>query len=448
MMRQEPNNLLHRVHNKLSKLNIILCEPFAIGVSSAGQILLSRLVPLVLATALIGGGTGLLVDQYLIYPGERGLRGEQGATGTAGQTGPAGITGPQGAVGLQGSPGEPGTQGIQGSAGPQGEQGLQGSTGATGATGPTGSQGPSGTATCPNGTCASLQATSPGVQETGNINVSGTIIAGSFSGSGASLTSLNATNLSSGTVADGRLSANVSLLGQTIENAELAGSIADSKLNTIATAGKVADSALSSNVTIQGNSFNGVSQLVQLNASTQLPAVSGVLLTSLNATQLTSGTVDNARLNSSVSLLGQLIENAELAGSITDSKLNTISTAGKVADSALSSNVALLSAANTFTGTNMINKTSTTAFVIQTDSGATNLLTADTSGLKITLGSASATPVLLVLGTKNTTGDPTCTNGAVYYNSNSSQFRGCANGGWTGLGGMTKIADTTLSGSA
>ncbi|HVE80629.1 MAG TPA: hypothetical protein VNA68_00590 [Candidatus Dormibacteraeota bacterium] len=226
-----------------------------------------KLLTLILATALISSGAGLLADQFLTYPGERGPRGEQGIAGTAG---PIGLTG---AAGLQGAPGSQGSQGLQGSTGPQGEQGIQGVTGAIGATGPTGAtgatgaQGPSGTATCPNGTCVSLQATSPGVQETGNINVSGTVQAGTFAGSGASLTSLNATNLSSGTLDNARLSSSVSLLGQLIENAELAGSIADSKLNTISTAGKVADSALSSNIallngtgpqTFTGNNrFNG-----------------------------------------------------------------------------------------------------------------------------------------------------------------------------------------------
>jgi hypothetical protein len=50
------------------------------------------------------------------------------------------------------------------------------------------------------------------------------------------------------------------------------------------------------NVTMQGNTFNGASQLVQLNASSQLPVASGVNLTSLNASNLGSGTVPTARL--------------------------------------------------------------------------------------------------------------------------------------------------------
>ena len=54
----------------------------------------------------------------------------------------------------------------------------------------------------------------------------------------------------------------------------------------------------STNVTTQGNTFNGASQLVQLNGSTQLPAVSGANLTNLNAGNLSSGTVNTARLGS------------------------------------------------------------------------------------------------------------------------------------------------------
>lgn len=57
--------------------------------------------------------------------------------------------------------------------------------------------------------------------------------------------------------------------------------------------------ANASTFTLQGNTFNGNTQLVQTNGSGQLPALSGVNLTALNATQLTSGTVPNARLDSS-----------------------------------------------------------------------------------------------------------------------------------------------------
>lgn len=51
-----------------------------------------------------------------------------------------------------------------------------------------------------------------------------------------------------------------------------------------------------SSVTLQGNTFNGASQLVQTNGSTQLPAISGALLINLNASSFTSGTLPAAQL--------------------------------------------------------------------------------------------------------------------------------------------------------
>jgi len=56
------------------------------------------------------------------------------------------------------------------------------------------------------------QPTYPGVAETGNINLSGNVKAALFSGSGASLTNLSATQLLTGTVPDARLGGNVALI--------------------------------------------------------------------------------------------------------------------------------------------------------------------------------------------------------------------------------------------
>lgn len=66
--------------------------------------------------------------------------------------------------------------------------------------------------------------------------------------------------------------------------------------------GTLSDARLSTNVTVQGNTFNGANQLVQLNASTQLPALSGVNLTNLNASNIASGTLNDARLSSNVEI--------------------------------------------------------------------------------------------------------------------------------------------------
>ncbi len=109
-----------------------------------------------------------------------------------------------------------------------------------------------------------LQGATPGTAQTGNINISGTIIAGTFSGSGASLTNLDAGAVSSGTLNDSRLSANV---------------------------------------TLQGNSFNSANQLVKLDGSGALPAISGAALTGLNGSNISSGTVADGRLSANVALL-------------------------------------------------------------------------------------------------------------------------------------------------
>ncbi|HEX7484392.1 MAG TPA: hypothetical protein VF281_04565 [Candidatus Saccharimonadales bacterium] len=75
---------------------------------------------------------------------------------------------------------------------------------------------------------------------------------------------------------------------------------------------------------------------------------------------------------------------------------------------------------------------STTAFQIQ-NSSAGSLLIADTTNSTIQIGSptADATAVVFILDTKNTSGDPSGTNGAMYYNSNAGKMRCYEGGAWT-----------------
>ena len=109
-----------------------------------------------------------------------------------------------------------------------------------------------------------IKDSSVSVDVSGNVTVAGDVAANNFSGNGSALTNLNASALASGTVGDARLS---------------------------------------TNVTLQGNAINTANGLVRLNASTQLPALDGSLLTTLNASALTSGTVSDSRLSSNVALL-------------------------------------------------------------------------------------------------------------------------------------------------
>ncbi len=95
---------------------------------------------------------------------------------------------------------------------------------------------------------------------------------------------------------------------------------------------------------------------------------------------------------------------------------------------------------------------SATAFQVQNAAGTTSLLTADTSGLKLQVGSSTtdANAVLLVLDSYNTT-DPAGVNGAQYYNTSLNKFRCYQNGAWAdcitaGGSGVTTVG--AFSGSS
>ena len=63
------------------------------------------------------------------------------------------------------------------------------------------------------------------------------------------------------------------------------------------TSGTLDDARLSSNVTLKGSTFNGVGQLVELDGATGfLPSLDGRNLGNLNASNISSGTVSAARL--------------------------------------------------------------------------------------------------------------------------------------------------------
>lgn len=71
-------------------------------------------------------------------------------------------------------------------------------------------------------------------------------------------------------------------------------------------------------VTLNIDTGTTANDIVQLNGSSQLPAVSGVNLTNLNASNLASGTVSDARLSANVSLLGSSIDlaSSEVTGTL------------------------------------------------------------------------------------------------------------------------------------
>ncbi|HUY53090.1 MAG TPA: hypothetical protein VMV24_00745 [Candidatus Dormibacteraeota bacterium] len=130
-----------------------------------------------------------------------------------------------------------------------------------------------GVAVCSNIGCApsggsnsyvQVQASTPGAAQSGNFNISGKGIASSFEGSGIGLTNLDASQVATGTLNDLRLNADV---------------------------------------TTQGNTFNGASQLIKSTSLGYFPSLNGSLITNLNATNLSSGTISDNLLSSNVALL-------------------------------------------------------------------------------------------------------------------------------------------------
>jgi len=90
---------------------------------------------------------------------------------------------------------------------------------------------------------------------------------------------------------------------------------------------------------------------------------------------------------------------------------------------------AQLGSANVFTATNSVDVSNANAF--QVKNGATSLFNVDTASSQIAIGTSDTIGTVLVLDTKTGSGDPTGTNGAMYYNSNSGKFRCYQSGSWT-----------------
>jgi microcystin-dependent protein len=206
----------------------------------------------------------------------------------------------------------------------------------------------------------------------------------------------NAGNLSSGVLSDARLSGNVTKQGNTFNGADqlvqldssgllpVLDASALTNLNASAvTIGTIDDGILSTNVTLAGNSFNGSSQLVKTNASGDLPALSGINLTNINASAVSTGTVNDLRLSPNVTLQGNTFNGASqlvqltaqayfpaLNGSLITNIVADNIASGFLDDARLSANVALLGAASqTFSGNNTFSNVITAPGLETTNSG-------------------------------------------------------------------------------
>ena len=100
-----------------------------------------------------------------------------------------------------------------------------------------------------------------------------------------------------------------------------------------------------------------------------------------------------------------------------------------------------------YNSTRLVNNTAD-AFSVSSSIG-TDLFKVNSSSGQVSIGDADVdgTGVVLVLDTKNTAGDPTGVDGAMYYNSSMRSFRCYKSGAWRGCMGGLAYANTVVSNS-
>ena len=144
----------------------------------------------------------------------------------------------------------------------------------------------------------------------------GTISAASFVGSGSGLTSLNASNISSGTLSNDRLPSNISVAGIVTASSFVGVGSDLTLLNaTNIASGTLSNSRLPSNISVAGivtaSSFVG----------------SGIGVTQINASNIESGTLSNSRLPSNISVSG-VVTATTFVGNLTGTATTATSLSG------------------------------------------------------------------------------------------------------------------------
>ena len=134
---------------------------------------------------------------------------------------------------------------------------------------------------------------------------------------GSNLTDINASSFTTGTINDSILSTNVTVKGNTFNTAnnlvELdsnghftalnASNLTDINANAVTT-GTLNDDRLSTNVTVKGNTFNTPNNLVELDSNGHFTALNASNLTDINANAVTTGTLNDDRLSTNVTVKG------------------------------------------------------------------------------------------------------------------------------------------------
>ena len=283
------------------------------------------------------------------------------------------------------------------------------------------------------GNVAALNLSTANVTATGAGAFTGNVSAANFTGAGLTITSINASNISAGTIANARTTAASANGASTIVARDANGSFAGNVVTATLFSGSGASLTSIPNSATTAASANGASTIVARDSNGSFAAnvgtfvsISGAVsgnganLTNINASNISSGTIANARTTGSASNGASTIvlrdSNGSFAGNVITGVTGTFS--GNV--SALNVSTANVAATGNVSANNVT---------------ITTTLTGNNANLSGTVRMTSTGAVLVPAGT---TGErPTAATGLFRFNSSLTRFEGYNGASWGTLGGAT-----------
>jgi hypothetical protein len=238
------------------------------------------------------------------------------------------------------------------------------------------------------GTTGAVNRTWTFLDSDGSFTSPGPVVASSFSGSGSTINSINASNISSGTIANARTTAASANGASTIVLRDSGGSFDANLVNAVSLSGNAATvtginasniaSGTIANARTTAATANGASTIVLRGASGEFAAGAitgtsfsgnGSAITAINASAITTGTLDNARTSAASANGASTIVARDASGNFTANAITTTSISGN------GSGLTALNGSNVTTGT-VANARTTAA----TANGASTIVLRGASG--------------------------------------------------------------------
>jgi len=296
-------------------------------------------------------------------------------------------------------------------------------------------------------------------------NFGANTISGAFSGDGSAINAINASNLSSGTVANARTTAASANGASTIVLRDSSGGFGAGNITAVSISGNgVALTAINASNIASGTidnarttaaTANGASTIVLRDSTGSFSAgvitANGSALSAINASNISSGTIDNARTTANTSNSASTIvlrdANGSFAGNVITGVTGTftnISGNGSSLTAINASNISSGTIGNTYTTANSSNSASTIVLRDSNGSFAGNVITGTTGTFTSVSGNGVA---LTAINASNISSGTVATARLATGTANSTTYlRGDQT--WASIsGGITITNDTSTNAS-